>query len=263
MLNYPFMQNALMAGTMIAILCPIIGIFLVLRRYSMMGDTLAHSSLAGVAIGIVLGISPTITSLIFTTLSAFFIEFLRDRFKRYAEILMSVVMTLSVGIAIILVSSGQANTNINQYLFGSILTVTKTDLLMVLAVTIITIICIIFYYNELIYTTFDEEGALISNVKVKRINYIFALLMGLSISVSIRITGVLVISSLIVLPVASAMQFKQGFKRTLFIGILIGLIDILAGLVLSYVLDSAPGGTIAIMSVVTMIGSLVLNPFSK
>lgn len=263
MLNYPFMQNALMAGAMIAVLCPIVGIFLVLRRYSMMGDTLAHSSLAGVAIGIVLGISPTITSVIFTTLSAFLIEFLRDRFKRYAEILMSVVMTLSVGIAIILVSSGQANTNINQYLFGSILTVTRTDLLMVLAVTVITIICIIYYYNELIYTTFDEEGALISNVKVKRINYIFALLMGLSISVSIRITGVLVISSLIVLPVASAMQFKQGFKRTLFIGILIGLIDILAGLVFSYFLDSAPGGTIAIMSVVTMIGSLILNPFSK
>jgi len=263
MLAYPFMQNALMAGTMIAILCPIIGIFLVLRRYSMMGDTLAHSSLAGVAIGIVIGINPTISSIIFTTLSALFIEFLRDRFKRYAEILMSVIMSLSVGIAIILVSSGQANTNINQYLFGSILTVTRGDLLFVLVVAIITIIAVTFYYNELIYTTFDEDGALISNIKVKWVNYIFALLMGLSISVSIRITGVLVISSLIVLPVASAMQFRQGFKRTLFIGILVGLIDILTGLVLSYFLDSAPGGTIALMSVITMIGSLIMNPSSK
>lgn len=263
MLAYPFMQNALLAGTMIAILCPIIGIFLVLRRYSMMGDTLAHSSLAGVAIGIVIGINPTISSIIFTTLSALFIEFLRDRFKRYAEILMTVVMSLSVGIAIILVSSGQANTNINQYLFGSILTVTRGDLLFVLVVAIITITAVTFYYNELIYTTFDEDGALISNIKVKWVNYIFALLMGLSISVSIRITGVLVISSLIVLPVASAMQFRQGFKRTLFIGILVGLIDILTGLVLSYYLDSAPGGAIALMSVITMIGSLVINPSSK
>ncbi|HSR04706.1 MAG TPA: metal ABC transporter permease [Proteiniclasticum sp.] len=260
MLAYPFMQNALMAGAMIAILCPIIGIFLVLRRYSMMGDTLAHSSLAGIAIGIVIGISPTIASVIFTTLAALLVEFLRDRFKRYAEILMSVVMTLSVGIAIILVSSGQANTNINQYLFGSILTVTRQDLLLVLGVTIITAIAIIYYYDELIYTTFDEDGAHIINIKVKKINYIFALLMGLAISVSIRITGVLVISSLIVLPVASAMQFRKGFKKTLFISILIGLIDIMLGLIFSYLLDSAPGGTIAIMSVITMLGSLFMNP---
>jgi zinc transport system permease protein len=216
-----------------------------------------------VAIGIVIGINPTISSIIFTTLSALFIEFLRDRFKRYAEILMTVVMSLSVGIAIILVSSGQANTNINQYLFGSILTVTRGDLLFVLVVAIITITAVTFYYNELIYTTFDEDGALISNIKVKWVNYILALLMGLSISVSIRITGVLVISSLIVLPVASAMQFRQGFKRTLFIGILVGLIDILTGLVLSYYLDSAPGGAIALMSVITMIGSLMINPSSK
>lgn len=260
MLALPFMQNALMAGAMIAILCPIVGIFLVLRRYSMMGDTLAHSSLAGIAIGIAIGISPTLSSVIFTTLAAFFIEFLRDRFKRYAEILMSVVMTLSVGISIVLVSSGAANTNINQYLFGSILTVTRADLFMVLAVAILTIGVVIYYYNQLIYTTFDEDGAFISKIKVKRVNYIFALLMGLSVSVSIRITGVLVISSLIVLPVASAMQFKRGFKQTLFLSIFIGLIDVLMGLVFSYVLNSAPGGTIALMSVLTMMISLFVHP---
>lgn len=263
MLSYPFMQNALMAGAMVAILSPIVGIFLVLRRYSMMGDTLAHSSLAGVAIGIVAGFSPTLSAVFFTTLAALFIEFLRDRFKQYAEILMSVVLTLSVGIAIVLVSSGAANTNINQYLFGSILTVTRQDLLMVLLVTILTVSVVSYYYNELIYTTFDEDGASIINIPVKRVNYIFALLMGLSIAVSIRITGVLVISSLIVLPVATAMQFRQGFRKTLFLSIGIGLIDVLLGLVFSYVIDSAPGGTIALMSVFTMVLALLLNPLRK
>lgn len=263
MLSYPFMQNALMAGALVAILSPIIGIFLVLRRYSMMGDTLAHSSLAGVAIGIVAGISPTLSSVIFTALAAVFIEFLRERFKRYAEILMSVVLTLSVGIAIVLVSSGQANTNINQYLFGSILTVTRQDLYLVLLVTLVTVATVYYFYHELIYTTFDEDGAHIINIKVKRVNYIFALLMGLSIAVSIRITGVLVISSLIVLPVATAMQFKKGFKHTLFLSIAVGLVDVLFGLVLSYTLDSAPGGTIALLSVITMVISLLLNPLNK
>lgn len=259
MLSYPFMQNALMAGTLVAILSPVIGMFLVLKRYSMMGDALAHSSLAGVAIGIAIGISPTISSVVFTTLAAILIEYLRLHLKRYAEILMVVVMTLSVGIAIILVSSGIANTNINQYLFGSILTVTKEDLLMILFVTLATLFTIYFIYEKLIYITFDEDGAKITNIKVNFLNYIFALLMGLSISVSIRITGVLVISSMIVLPVASAMQYKKGFSKTLFISIIVALVDIILGLILSFYFDSAPGGTIALVSVFTMLISLALN----
>lgn len=263
MLSYPFMQNALLVGAMIAVLSPIIGIFLVLRRYSMMGDTLAHASLAGVAIGIALGMSPTLSAVVFTTLAAVFVEFMRDSFKRYAEILMSVVMTLSVGIAILLVSSGLAATNINQYLFGSILTVTRGDLYLVLGVTLLTILLVGRLYNELVYTTFDEEGAHVINVRVKLVNYVFALLMGLAISVSIRITGVLVISSLIVLPVASAMQFRKGFRSTLALSIAISLVDVLLGLVLSYYLDSAPGGTIALMSVLMMVLSLALNPLQK
>jgi zinc transport system permease protein len=263
MLSLPFMQNALMAGFLIALLCPIIGIFLVLRRFSMIGDTLAHSSFAGVAIGLVIGIHPTITSVIFTTLAAVMIEYMRDSFKRYSEILMSVVMTLSVGIAIILVSSGSASASITQYLFGSILTVTGDDLILVLAVTIASALLVARFYYELIYSTFDEDGAKVSGIRVKTVNYIFALLMGASISASIRITGILVISSLIVLPVASAMQFRKGFTRTLAIAIAVSIVDVLAGLVLSYYLDSAPGGAIAIMSVITMVISLVMNPMGK
>lgn len=263
MLSYPFMQNALMAGTMIAILCPLIGIFLVLRRFSMIGDTLAHSSFAGVAIGLVIGVHPTITSILFTTFAAFLIEYLRDGFKQYAEILMSVVMSFSVGIAIVLVSSGSASASITQYLFGSILTVTREDLFLVLAVTVFAIVLVTKYYNELIYTTFDEDGASVANIRVKRINYIFALLMGAAISVSIRITGILVISSLIVLPVASAMLAKKGFRKTLALAIGIGIIDVLLGLVLSYFLDSAPGGTIALMSVATMLISIGFHPIRR
>jgi zinc transport system permease protein len=173
---------------------------------------------------------------------------------------MSVDMTLSVGIAIILVSSGSASASITQYLFGSILTVTVDDLFLVLAVTIASSLLVARFYSELIYSTFDEDGAKVSGIRVKTVNYIFALLMGASISASIRITGILVISSLIVLPVASAMQFRKGFSRTLAIAVAVSVTDVLAGLILSYYLDSAPGGAIAIMSVATMVISLVMNP---
>ena len=130
---------------------------------------------------------------------------------------------------------------------------------MILFVTVITLFIIYYIYEELIYITFDEDGANITNIKVNLLNYIFALLMGLSIAVSIRITGVLVISSMIVLPVASAMQYKKGFSKTLMISIIIALIDIIFGLILSFYLDSAPGGTIALISVFTMLISLAIN----
>ncbi|MBL4932441.1 metal ABC transporter permease [Clostridium paridis] len=259
MLSYEFMQKALLAGLMISILCPSIGLFIVLRRYSMIGDTLSHSSFAGVAIGLVSGINPLFTSLAFTTLCAVVIEFLRGYFKKYAELVMSIVLTLSLGLAIILVSSGKTTAKVSSYLFGSILTVNSSELLLIFIVSLICMGVLYFFYNQLVYITFDEEGAKVSGVKVKVINYIFTLLIGATISVSIRIMGILVISSIIVVPVATALVIKKGFKTTLLLSIIFGMIDVLGGLVLSYYGNSAPGGTIALMSVITLILVIIFN----
>ena len=261
MLNYDFMQNAFMAGFIISILCPFIGLFLVLRRYSMIGDTLSHSSFAGVAIGLVLGVNPLITAFLFTTLCAIIIELLREYYKKYAELVMSLVLTFSLGIAIILISSGKASAKVNSFLFGSILTVSTQDIFMILIVGIICLIALIFLYNKLIYITFDEEGAKTAGIKVKLINYIFTILVGATISMSIRIMGILVISSIMIVPVATAMQLKKGFKTTLLYSIFFGMFDILMGLFLSYYINSAPGGTIAITSVFTLIIVIILDKF--
>lgn len=263
MFQLEFMQNAFLAGLIISLLCPCIGLFLVLKRYSMIGDTLSHSSFAGVAIGLVLGYNPLITAFIFTSLCAVVIELLRNYFKRYAELVMSIILTLSLGIAIILVSSGKTNAKVNSYLFGSILTVSNEDLLIIFIVSIICFILIGFLYKKLIYTTFDEEGAKVSGINVKLINYIFTLIVGATISVSIRVMGILVISSIIVVPVAAAMQFKKGFSKTLIISMIIGFIDILLGLITSYVFNTAPGGTIAITSVTTLLISIIINRYKN
>lgn len=253
MFQLGFMQNAFMASFIIAILCPFIGLFLVLRRYSMIGDTLSHSSFAGVAIGLVIGVNPLISAFLFTTFCALIIEFLRDYYKKYAELVMSLVLTFSLGIAIILISSGKASTNVNSYLFGSILTVSTSDIVMISIIGIICLITLIVLYNKLVYITFDEEGAKTSGIKVKLINYIFTLLVGATISMSIRIMGILVISSIMVVPVATSMQLKKSFKSTLIYSIIFGFLDIMLGLILSYYMNSAPGGTIAITSVLTLI----------
>ena len=253
MFQYVFMQNALMASILISILFPIVGVFLVLKRYSMMGDTLSHASFAGVAIGLILGYNPILCAFIFTALCGLSIEFLRDYYKKYAELILVILLTFSVGIGITLVSTGKAGANVNSYLFGSILTVTKSDLLIMLVLSVVSIVTLYSLYNELLYITFDEESAKISGVKVKVINYVFALLVGATISVSLRILGILVMSSMIALPVATALQMNKGFKHTLIYSILFGFIDIIFGLVISYYINCAPGGTIALTSVAVLI----------
>ncbi len=254
MFQYEFMQNAFLAAIFISILCPMVGVFLVLKRHSMMGDTLAHSAFAGVAIGLVMGFNPIICAFIFTTICGLSIEFLRDYYKKYAELILSIVLTFSVGIGITLISTGKASGNVNSYLFGSILTVTKADLIIMVILSCISILVIYFLYDKLLYTTFDEEGAKISGINVKAVNYIFSLLVGATISVSIRIMGILV---------ATALQLDKGFKPTLLLSILFGFIDIILGLIFSYILNCAPGGTIALTSVFILIVIIIFKSTFK
>jgi zinc transport system permease protein len=259
MLQYSFMQNALIISILISIMCPLIGIFLVLRRYSMIGDTLAHSSLAGVAVGLMTGINPILSAFLFTSLFGVIIEILRHFYKRYAELILVIVLSLSVGIAITIISSGRAHANVESFLFGSILTVTISDLITVLSLSIISIITILILFNQLVFITFDEEGAKIAGIKVKIINYIFSILVAATIAVSIRIVGVLVLSSLIALPVATALQFGKGFKATLFLSMAISLTDIISGIFISYYIDAAPGGVTAVISVIMLIIVIIIK----
>lgn len=259
MFQFEFMRNAIAAGFIISLLCPVIGLFIVLRRNSMIGDTLSHSSFAGVAIGLVSGIDPILSAFVFTSLCALLIEFLRGYFKKYAELVMSIVLTLSLGIAIVLISTGKSTAKVTSFLFGSILTVSRTDLLVMFIVGAICLAIVAIMYNKLMYVTFDEEGAKISGINIKLINYVFTLLVGATISMSIRIMGLLVISSIIVVPVATAMQLELNFKKTMICSIIFGFIDIMVGLISSYYINSAPGGTIAITSIIVLIIVIVFK----
>jgi zinc transport system permease protein len=253
MFNYEFMQNAMLAAILISILCPLIGIFLVLKRHSMMSDTLAHSSLAGVALGIVSGFNPILSAFLFTSICGIIIELMRKYYKKYEELILIIVLSFSLGTAITIISSGKVKTNVNSYLFGSILTISKEELYSVLALSIISIIVVLTLYNQLLYIVFDEEGAKIAGIKVKLVNYIFAILVAAAISVTIRIVGVLVLTTMITLPVTTALQLNKGFKKTLVFSIAISMIDIISGLFISYYSNTAAGGMIALTSVAMLI----------
>ncbi|EJF40937.1 iron chelate uptake ABC transporter, FeCT family, permease protein [Clostridium sp. MSTE9] len=263
MLSYNFMQNALFVSVFISILCPCIGIFLVLRRYSMIGDTLSHASLAGVTIGLICGQNPVLGAFLFTSFCGALIEFLRSYFKKYTDLILTVVLSLSVGTAITIISSGKLHANADSFLFGSILTVTKFDMAMVLILSLISVLTLIVLYHQMIYIAYDEEAAKVAGVRVRLINYVFSILVASAISISIRIVGVLVLSSMIALPVATALQLEKGFRHTFLFSIVFSFLDIMLGLFLSYYLNVAPGGFTALVSVAMLVLVLAGKQIAK
>lgn len=259
MLQYEFMQNALAVSVLISILCPCIGIFLVLRRYSMIGDTLSHASLAGIAIGLLGGANPILGAFVFTSLCGALIEALRRYFQKFTDLILTIVLSLSVGTAITIMSSGRLHVNINSFMFGSVLTVSRQDLYTVLALSLLSVLMVLLLYNQLVFIAFDEEAARIAGVKVQLINYVFSILVAAAIAVSVRIVGVLVLSSMLALPVATALQLGKGFRATLISSVAFSLVDIVSGLFLSYYLNCAPGGISALVSVFVLLAVIVVK----
>ncbi|MDI6601045.1 MAG: metal ABC transporter permease [Thermoanaerobacteraceae bacterium] len=253
-LSYAFMQRAFAAGIMIAIICSIIGTFIVLRRMSMIGDALSHVSLSGVAAGMLLGFYPFLGALVMSALAALFIEFLRNYFKKYAEISLAVVMSGGIGLATILISLGRAfNVDIFSYLFGSIVAVTPADLWLILAVGIFILLSMIYIYRRLFYMTFDEDAAKFSGVNTGAINIFFTILTALTVALSIRVVGTLLVSSLMVIPAAVGIQIGKSFKATMAISIIVALVSVIVGLIASFIWNLAPGGTIVITSVLILV----------
>lgn len=263
MLNYGFMQNAFIVSFFIAILCPSIGLFLVLRRYSLIGDTLSHGALAGITLAIMSGVNPIFGAFLFTAAAGALIEALRTWFKQYNDLILSIVLSFSVGIAITLISSGAVRANAETYLFGSILTVTKTDVITVIVLSLLSLICLFLFYHKMVYISLDEDMAKIMGIRVKLINYLFSILAAAAISVSLKIVGMLVLSSMIALPAATALQLKDSFKKTLIFSIIFSVIDIMLGLFLSYHLNVAPGGFTALVSVFVLVIIMIIKRFMR
>ncbi len=251
--QYSFMQRAFIVGILISVITPCIGVIVVLKRMSMIGDALSHSSLAGVTAGLAFGINPIASAVIFSIMSAFGMERIRKSFPRYSEISIAVITSMGVGIAGILSGFVKNAASLNSFLFGSIVAITDFELFMVIGLSVLVIFVFILLYKELFYTTFDEESAKFSGVPVKSINFVFTLLTAITISISSRAVGTLVISSLIVLPVASAMQITKSYKQTVILSIIFAVFSTISGLYISYYANFKPGGTIVLIGIAILI----------
>lgn len=262
--QFDFMQKAFITGILIAIITPCIGTIVVLRRLSMIGDSLSHSSLAGVTAGLIAGVNPILGAIIFSIAAAFGIERVRKSFPKYSEIAIAVIMSTGIGLAGVLSGFVKNSATFNSFLFGSIMTISSFELTLVVVLSLIVIITLLLLYKELFYITFDEESAKIAGVPLGSINIIFTLLTAITISVSARTVGTLVVSSLMVLPVAASLQVSKSYKQTYIYAILFALIATISGLFISYYIDLKPGGTIVLVTVVLLVGVLtVKNVFQK
>lgn len=262
-LTYSFMQRAFLAGIMVAIICPAIGIFLVLRRMSMIGDTLSHVALAGVAGGMLGGIYPVYSALGFSILAALAIEKLSKEYEQYAELSIAIMLSAGIGLATIFISLGNSNSAIFSYLFGSIGLVSGQDIWIIFILGLFILFSIVVFYRSLFYMAFDEEAARLAGIPVKWINLYFTILVAMTIAVSMRIVGVLLVSSLMVIPVATSLQIAKSFKQTFVYSILFGILSVLVGLSISFYGDLAPGGAIVISSVVTLFAILIGKNFRR
>ena len=257
--QYAFMQKAFLVGILLAVIIPLIGVIVVLKRLSMIGDALSHTSLAGVAIGLILGINPIIGAVVVCVMAAFSIEAIRKSLPKYAEISISIIMSVGIGLASVLSGFIEDGAAFNSFLFGSIVAITDTEVIMVVIVTIIVVAAFIVLYKELMFITFDEQGAELAGVPVKKINFLITLLTAITVSVAARSVGALIVSSLMVIPVACAMQLANSYKKTVLYSVCFAVFFTVVGLFLSYYLNLKPGGTIVLTGVVILIPLMVVK----
>ncbi|WP_018133012.1 metal ABC transporter permease [Effusibacillus pohliae] len=258
MFQYDFMIRALLAGVMIGILCPLVGSFLVVRRLSLVADTLSHVSLAGVAAGMLIGVHPIAMAMLFAFAGALLIEQLRKAYKTFGEISIAIVLSTGLAVAVVLIGLGKGfNLDVFAYLFGSIVAVKRSDLWLIGGVAVSTLLFLAIVYKKLFAISFDEEHARIRGIRVFWVNLLYMMFTALVVSVSIRIVGVLLVSSLLVLPVAAAMQIAGSFRNMMLLAVSFALVGILGGLTASFYLDLAPGGTIVLLLVALLLGTIV------
>ena len=259
-LSYTFMQKALVAGIAVGIICSFMGTFLVLRRYSLFGDGIAHVAFGGISVGLFLGVFPLWTAFIVSIFGGLGLQKLRQSTKISGDSAVAVVLVSGLAVGVILVSSsGGFSVDLFSFLFGSILLISNEDTIMILAISAGIIATLTLLQKQFLHLTFNEEQAKLGGLRTTLLNYAFVVLASITVVTSMRLVGILLISALIVIPNITAMMFGKGFKKTVFISMSIAVISVVSGILVSYSFNVAPSGTIVVIAVGILVGTLILK----
>ena len=255
------MNRAILASVLVGATAPAFGVFLVLRRLSLIADTLSHVALAGVAIALLTKTFAPVVALIATTSAAVSIEELRMRRLLPGDAALAVFLYGSLAVAVVLISIADGfNSTLFSYLFGSVLTVTQTDLWWMAALAIVISVFMLMFSSELAQITFDPDLARINGVRVHLLNLGLAVLTGATITVSMRVVGVLLVGALIVIPVLVSLRITKGLSRTVIASSIVGVFVAVVGMVIAYYADIAPGGTV-VLTAITLLVAVELGSF--
>jgi zinc transport system permease protein len=263
-LEFGFMQRALISGIAVAAICSAIGLFLVLRKHSLFGDAMSHVAFGGLSIGLFLNLYPIWTAYALTLIAALGITKMTDSIKIPPDSSIAILLSSGLALGIVLISlSGGYSLDLFSFLFGSILLISTQDTVTIAFLSIAILLVISVLYRRLMYIAFDEKQAQVSGINVKLANYVFIVLAATTVVTSIRLVGVLLISALIVLPNITAILFGRGFKKTAMISMCIAIASVLCGIVISYLANVAPAGAMVLTSVAIFLCSMVVREIRR
>ena len=249
-LEYEFMRHALVAALLVGLSAPATGIFLVQRRLALIGDGLGHVAVTGVALGLVLDRAPVYVALVAAVIGAVTVELIRSRREAFAEIALALLFYGGIAGGVVLVTRAPSGgRNLNQYLFGSITTTSNSDLIMFGLLAAVVVLITVSTGPALFTVSNDEDFARASGLPVARLNLTLAVLSALTVVISMRVVGVLLVSALMVIPVATAQLVTRSFRSTYLVGLVLGAVVAVAGVIASYYLDTPSGGTIVLIAI--------------
>lgn len=249
-LEYSFMQRALVAAVLVGLAAPAIGTFLVQRRLALMGDGIGHIALTGVALGFLLGTAPVLTAIVVAVLGAVTIELIRERGRTTGDVALALLFYggIAGGVLLIGLSPGGSSATLVSYLFGSLSSVRPIDLAVIAGLSLAIIAVVAVFGRELFAVCSDEEVARVSGLPVRFLNILVAVTAAVTVTVAMRVVGLLLVSALMVVPVATAQQLSRSFRATLLGACAVGVIASLGGLVLAFYADVAPGASTVVLA---------------
>lgn len=259
-LQYDFILRAILVGSLIALSSAFLGVFLVLQRQSMIGDGLAHVSFATIAIALFFNQSPLLVSIPLVILSSFLIIKLNDKAGINGDAAIGLISALAVALGVVISSLAKGfNIDLFSYLFGSILVISKLDVVLSILLSIVVIALIIFNYNSLFALTYDAEFAAVVGLDTKRMQYLISILTSITVVLGIRVVGTMLISSMIIFPTVTALQFSKGFKETIIYSAIISVLSVILGIFISYLFNLPTGATIVIINAIIFVLILLVK----
>ena len=250
-LQYSFIQKAFFSGSFVAIICSALGLFLVLRKMSLIGDGLSHVSFGAIALGLFFGIYPYYIAIPLVMIASIVILKISEKAKIYGDAAIGIVSAIGIAGGVILVSVSKGfNVDLFSYLFGNILAISSGELILLVLLSLIVLATIYFFYWDLFSATFDEEYAKTTGIKINFINILLTILTSLCVVLSIKIVGIMLVSALLILPSVTALQIAKGFKSVMFIGAIISVISVISGITFSFFLDIPTGATIVMINAI-------------